>query len=130
MNAAVKPAPERVASYYTATLNEETDYPSLQGQVSVDIAIIGGGFTGVATAVEQRIGHGRRDPETRNYGQTVRLARKHRSVIRMDAGLRPRRGGRAVSRRKYHPLGVVDPALRRVRFRAARVGATERLARL
>ncbi|WP_277052014.1 NAD(P)/FAD-dependent oxidoreductase [Zestomonas thermotolerans] len=52
MNAAVKPAPERVASYYTATLNEETDYPSLQGQVSVDIAIIGGGFTGVATAVE------------------------------------------------------------------------------
>ena len=45
-------APERTASYYTATLNHETDYPTLQGQVSVDVVIIGGGFTGVATAVE------------------------------------------------------------------------------
>ena len=32
--------------------NEETDYPTLLGAVTVDIAIIGGGFTGVATAVE------------------------------------------------------------------------------
>ncbi|AYC32604.1 FAD-binding oxidoreductase [Pseudomonas cavernae] len=55
MNAALKPvtpAAERCPSYYSATLNEETHYPSLQGQVSVDVAIIGGGFTGVATAVE------------------------------------------------------------------------------
>ena len=55
MNAATKPvipAAERAPSYYSATLNEETHYPSLQGQVSVDVAIIGGGFTGVATAVE------------------------------------------------------------------------------
>src|SRR5690606_17958198 len=55
MNAASKPAiaaPERTQSYYTATLNEETSYPTLQGRVSVDVAIIGGGFTGVATAVE------------------------------------------------------------------------------
>lgn len=46
------PAAERTRSYYTASLNEETDYPRLQGRVSVDIAVIGGGFTGVATAVE------------------------------------------------------------------------------
>jgi glycine/D-amino acid oxidase-like deaminating enzyme len=55
MNAAIKPAipaAERCQSYYTATLNEETDYPTLQGQVSVDVVIIGGGFTGVASAVE------------------------------------------------------------------------------
>lgn len=55
MNAATKPvipAAERCKSYYTATLNEETDYPTLQGQVSVDVVIIGGGFTGVASAVE------------------------------------------------------------------------------
>lgn len=55
MNAAiqpVKPAAERAPSYYSATLNQETDYPTLQGEVSVDVAIIGGGFTGVATAVE------------------------------------------------------------------------------
>jgi hypothetical protein len=54
MNAAVNNArpPPRAPSYYTATLNEDTDYPTLQGQVKVDVAIIGGGFTGVATAVE------------------------------------------------------------------------------
>ncbi|WP_286975509.1 FAD-binding oxidoreductase [Pseudomonas sp.] len=55
MNAQVNgviPAVERCKSYYTATLNQETDYPTLQGQVSVDVVIIGGGFTGVASAVE------------------------------------------------------------------------------
>ena len=43
---------ERCNSYYTATLTHETDYPTLQGQHRVDVVIIGGGFTGVATAVE------------------------------------------------------------------------------
>jgi len=43
---------QRINSYYTATLNQETDLPVLQGTHSVDVAIIGGGFTGVATAVE------------------------------------------------------------------------------
>ncbi|MEK1906088.1 MAG: FAD-binding oxidoreductase [Pseudomonas sp.] len=55
MNAATQPviaAAERCKSYYSATLNEETNYPTLQGQVSVDVVIIGGGFTGVASAVE------------------------------------------------------------------------------
>ena len=55
MNAALKPvtpAAVRCPSYYSATLNEETDYPPLQGEVSVDVVIIGGGFTGVASAVE------------------------------------------------------------------------------
>jgi glycine/D-amino acid oxidase-like deaminating enzyme len=42
----------RSNSYYTATLNQETDYPTLQGRHQVDVVIIGGGFTGVATAVE------------------------------------------------------------------------------
>lgn len=54
MNAALKPvipAAVRCPSYYSATLNEETDYPILQGEVSVDVVIIGG-FTGVASAVE------------------------------------------------------------------------------
>ncbi|GIZ13191.1 FAD-binding oxidoreductase [Pseudomonas sp. NCCP-436] len=52
INPSVKPAPERAPSYYSATLNFETDYPTLQGNVTVDVAIIGGGFTGIATAVE------------------------------------------------------------------------------
>ncbi|MDH1470169.1 FAD-binding oxidoreductase [Shewanella sp. GD03713] len=42
----------RCASYYNATVKQESDYPELEGDVRVDVAIIGGGFTGVATAVE------------------------------------------------------------------------------
>lgn len=42
----------RSPSYYTATLHQESDYPRLQGEVTADVAVIGGGFTGVATALE------------------------------------------------------------------------------
>src|SRR5699024_2695775 len=42
----------RCASYYTASIKQESDYPSLAGKQHVDIAIVGGGFTGVATALE------------------------------------------------------------------------------
>ncbi|MDZ3993373.1 tRNA 5-methylaminomethyl-2-thiouridine biosynthesis bifunctional protein MnmC [Pseudomonas sp. Teo4] len=53
MNAAVKNGPaQRAPSYYSATLNDHAQYPTLKGTVEVDVAIIGGGFTGVATAVE------------------------------------------------------------------------------
>jgi len=38
-------------SYYAATVNEVTDYPELEGTVSVDICVVGAGFTGVATAL-------------------------------------------------------------------------------
>jgi glycine/D-amino acid oxidase-like deaminating enzyme len=38
-------------SYYAATLNAETDYPPLTESLSCDVAIIGGGFSGVATAL-------------------------------------------------------------------------------
>ncbi|WP_242168064.1 MULTISPECIES: FAD-binding oxidoreductase [unclassified Pseudomonas] len=55
MTAAMRPvtgAAQRSASYYTASLNDAIHYPTLHGQVSVDVVIIGGGFTGVASAVE------------------------------------------------------------------------------
>ncbi|KIP99971.1 MULTISPECIES: FAD-binding oxidoreductase [Pseudomonas] len=45
-------AAERSPSYYSASIDQDSDYPSVQGEVRVDVAIIGGGFTGVATAVE------------------------------------------------------------------------------
>ncbi|WP_439887063.1 NAD(P)/FAD-dependent oxidoreductase [Pseudomonas sp. MBLB4123] len=48
----VTPAAERCPSYYSASLNQETAYPTLQGRHRVDVVIIGGGFTGVASAVE------------------------------------------------------------------------------
>ncbi|MFF7710337.1 FAD-dependent oxidoreductase [Pseudomonas sp. NPDC007930] len=53
MNAIHSPGPAaRAPSYYSATLNDHTQYPQLQGTQQADVAIIGGGFTGVATALE------------------------------------------------------------------------------
>lgn len=43
---------ERSPSYYSATIQEESHYPSLQERIAVDVAVIGGGFTGVATALD------------------------------------------------------------------------------
>jgi len=42
----------RTPSYYTATIQTESDYPTLVGTHEVDVAIIGAGFTGIATALE------------------------------------------------------------------------------
>ncbi|WP_280552376.1 FAD-binding oxidoreductase [Halomonas sp. 25-S5] len=39
-------------SYYSASVIRKSDYPILEGNHRVDVAIVGGGFTGVATAVE------------------------------------------------------------------------------
>ena len=38
-------------SYYAATVNDPTKYPRLQGDEVADICIIGGGFTGVSSAL-------------------------------------------------------------------------------
>ena len=63
MTAAMRPiigAAQRNVSYYTASLNDLTQYPTLQGQHSVDVVIIGGGFTGClhAAACESQRGSG------------------------------------------------------------------------
>ena len=42
---------EHTGSYYAATANERTDYPQLLGGKSADICVVGGGFTGVSTAL-------------------------------------------------------------------------------
>jgi glycine/D-amino acid oxidase-like deaminating enzyme len=44
-------AEEHTASYYAATLNDRTRYPALEGTVKADVCVIGGGFSGVATAL-------------------------------------------------------------------------------
>lgn len=43
---------EHAPSYYAATANWQTTYPALQGHTTADVCIVGGGFSGVATAVE------------------------------------------------------------------------------
>ena len=42
---------EHTNSYYAASANETTEYPVLEGHHKVDVCIVGGGFTGVATAL-------------------------------------------------------------------------------
>jgi glycine/D-amino acid oxidase-like deaminating enzyme len=42
---------EHTASYYAATAAEQTRYPRLEGRHRADICIVGGGFTGLATAL-------------------------------------------------------------------------------
>ena len=39
-------------SYYFSSLNYQTAYPRLEESINADICIVGGGFSGVATAVE------------------------------------------------------------------------------
>lgn len=81
--AALHPAAgEHAASYYAASLGDPGHYPSLAGHVQADVCVIGGGFTGVNTAIElaerglkvvlleaHRIGWG---ASGRNGGQLIR----------------------------------------------------------
>lgn len=40
-----------VKSYYAATANDRTSYPRLNGSITVDVCIVGGGFSGISAAV-------------------------------------------------------------------------------
>ena len=48
---------EHTSSYYAASKNWQTDYPVLKGEHQCDVAILGGGFTGVSAAL-RLIQHG------------------------------------------------------------------------
>lgn len=43
---------EHTDSYYAASANWQTDYPQLKGEHKADVVVVGGGFTGVNTALE------------------------------------------------------------------------------
>lgn len=43
---------EHTGSYYAASANWQTDYPRLEEDIAVDVAVVGGGFSGVNTALE------------------------------------------------------------------------------
>jgi gamma-glutamylputrescine oxidase len=40
-----------VNSYYAATVNDPTRYPRLEGKLTTDICVVGGGFSGVSSAL-------------------------------------------------------------------------------
>ena len=42
---------EHTSSYYAVTRNDHTIYPSLEGEHEADVCIVGGGFTGIACAL-------------------------------------------------------------------------------
>ena len=42
---------EHTRSYYAATLEERTEYPSLAGDLRADVAVVGAGFTGISAAL-------------------------------------------------------------------------------
>ena len=85
---------EHTTSYYAASVNETTDYPVLEGAQSADVCVVGGGFTGISTALTlaergysvavveaNRVGWG---ASGRNGGQLIhgvsgldRIRRKH-----------------------------------------------------
>lgn len=44
-------AQEHTGSYYAATANVSKEFPRLKGDIRTDICVIGGGFTGVSTAL-------------------------------------------------------------------------------
>jgi glycine/D-amino acid oxidase-like deaminating enzyme len=44
-------AQDHIQSYYAATANDRRRYPALEGTVKADVCVIGGGFSGVATAL-------------------------------------------------------------------------------
>lgn len=44
-------AQEHTGSYYAATVNQEISYPRLKEDLRVDVCIVGGGFTGISTAL-------------------------------------------------------------------------------
>lgn len=74
-------AEPHVKSYYAATVNDVTGFPALRGDLKCDVCVIGGGFSGVSTALtlaqrgysvvlleQNRIGWG---ASGRNGGQVI-----------------------------------------------------------
>lgn len=91
---------DHIKSYYAATLNDRTRYPRLAGDVRADVCVVGGGFSGVATALTlaergvsvalvegKRIGWG---ASGRNGGQVIAGLSGEATLIAQhgDAGLR------------------------------------------
>ncbi|MHC6228044.1 NAD(P)/FAD-dependent oxidoreductase [Pseudomonas sp. X10] len=48
----MKPSAPHAASYYAASSAPQPDYPQLEGEHSCDVCIVGGGYSGLNTAIE------------------------------------------------------------------------------
>ena len=83
-------------SYYASSLNYKTDYPVLSENIEADVCVIGGGFTGISTALElvekgykvvvleaYKIGWG---ASGRNGGQMIRGIGHDLNVFKKEIG--------------------------------------------
>jgi len=91
---------EHTGSYYAATVNAVTDYPCVEGAVSVDVCVVGAGFTGTSTALSLA-----------ERGYSVALVEANR----VGWGASGRNGGQVINGmggiakiRKKHGDGVAD----------------------
>ena len=84
--------PGHAASYYAATANNKTPYPQLDGHLQTDVVVVGGGYSGLSSALHlaelgfsvvvleaSRIGFG---ASGRNGGQIVNSYSRDVDVIR------------------------------------------------
>ncbi|WP_306800390.1 FAD-binding oxidoreductase [Endozoicomonas sp. YOMI1] len=110
-------------SYYAASLNFVTEYPVLEGSLSVDVCIVGGGFSGVATALElaergyrvavleaRKIGWG---ATGRNGGQLIRGMGEKPGQFRNQIGTD---GVEAIHRMGFEAVELVRERVRKHRI--------------
>jgi len=105
---AINQRQEHTRSYYAASVNEVTAYPSLEGARTADVCVVGAGFTGTATALSLA-----------ERGYSVALVEANR----VGWGASGRNGGQLINGmsglakiRKKHGEGVAD-ALHYLRWR-------------
>lgn len=94
--------PERGTSFWMATLPTPPRFPHLEADIEVDVAVIGGGFTGMATAYYLKTG----DPSLR-----VALLEAQRlgsgSSSRNSGGVSPRFRGHDPDDRSHHAYDLL-----------------------
>lgn len=81
--------PERTKSYWMATIPELPCFPRLEDDITVDVAVVGGGWTGLATAYYVK---------TLDPSLTVALLESHR----LGSGASSRNSGGALPRFRGH----------------------------
>ncbi|MDA0679310.1 MAG: FAD-binding oxidoreductase [Proteobacteria bacterium] len=90
-------AQEHTSSYYAASANRVTGFPRLKGDMRADVCVIGGGFTGISTALTlaersynvcvleaNRIGWG---ASGRNGGQLIAGISGEQKILDIDPGI-------------------------------------------
>jgi gamma-glutamylputrescine oxidase len=112
-----------INSYYAATANDDTRYPSLKGTVTADVCVVGGGFSGISTALSlvergysvavveaQRVGWG---ASGRNGGQMIAgISGEHGIESQLGEA-----GRRLVSEIRYRGHEIIEDRIQRHQIR-------------